>query len=64
MSKILACIDYDSATQTCTAEAWVDQSSFSDYLPTVAEANAVGFAFASSLFLIAAAVRSFKPPKE
>lgn len=64
MSKVLTCTDFDSDTQTCIAEQWVDQSSIVDYLPSIAEANAVGFAFASSLFLIAAAIRSFKPPKE
>lgn len=26
--KVLACIEWDSASQTCTREAWIDQTPF------------------------------------
>lgn len=63
MSKVLTCTDFDSTTQTCIAEAWVDQSSIVDYLPTIEQANGVGVAFAGSLILIAFAVRTLKPQR-
>ncbi len=62
--RYLVCIDpAPAADGTCQQSAWVEQSSWRDLLPTVEQGNAIGFAFFSSLFLIAAAVRSFKPPR-
>ena len=64
MSKVLTCLDFDSTTQTCNAEAWVDQASIVDYLPTVEQANAVGVVMFSSLCILAAARRLLFPPEQ
>lgn len=63
MAKVLICNDFDSSTQTCNAQSWADQSTFADYLPTMAEANVVGSAFLSSLIVIAFVVRAIKPQR-
>ena len=62
--RYLVCLDDPAPVEgQCTEMVWVEQAQVADYLPTVAQANAIGFAFFSSLFLIAAAVRSFKPQR-
>lgn len=63
MARVLTCIDYDDSTHQCVTQAWVEQASIADMLPTHQQANAVGFAFFGTLFLVAAAIRTFKPPK-
>lgn len=62
--RYLVCLD-DPAPQDgqCVQTAWVEEARVADYLPTVEQANVIGFAFFSSLFLIAAAVRTFKPQR-
>ena len=47
----------------CVQQEWIEAPQVADYLPTVVQANAIGFAFFSSQFLIAAAVRTFKPQR-
>lgn len=64
MSKVLTCIDFDSTTQTCNAEAWVDQASFVDFLPTVEQANTIGAVAFTSLITLAAVRRLLFPPPE
>ena len=64
MSKVLTCIDFDSTTQTCNAEAWVDQASFVDYLPTVDQANTIGAIAFSSLITLAVVRRLLFPPEQ
>lgn len=62
--RYLVCLDEQPQEGgACTTTAWVEQPQIADYLPTVAQANGIGFAFFSSLFLIAAAIRTLKPPK-
>jgi Ni/Fe-hydrogenase subunit HybB-like protein len=63
MSKVLTCLDFDSTTQTCNAEAWVDQAGFVDYLPTVEQANTIGAIAFSSLITLAVARRLLFPPE-
>ena len=63
MSKVLTCLDFDSTTQTCNAEAWVDQASFVDYLPTVDQANTIGALALSSLITLAVVRRLLFPPE-
>ena len=63
MSKVLTCTDFDSTTQTCIAQAWVDQSSWVDLLPTLAEGNAVGVAFFVALVSIAMVANIVTPPR-
>ena len=65
MARVLTCTSYDEGTQTCTAEAWVEQpSNIIDYLPTVEEADAVGKAFFFGLVALAALVALTKPQPE
>lgn len=64
MSKVLTCLDFDSTTQTCISEAWVDQSSIVDYLPTVEQANTIGAVMFTSLMTLAAARRLLFPPDQ
>lgn len=62
--RVLACIDPVPAPDgSCAAQAWVEQAAIADFLPSVSEANEVGFAFASSLIIVAAAKRFFKPQR-
>lgn len=63
MPKVLTCVDFDSSTQTCLAQAWVDQSTWVNVLPTVEQANVVGIAFFASLFSVVAAKRLLKPQR-
>lgn len=43
--KILACVEYDEGTNTCTTQAWIDQPALLPSL-TVADAQQIGLAFA------------------
>lgn len=64
MPRVLTCIDETpSPDGQCATTAWVDQASFADYLPTTEQANAVGFTFFATLFLIAVAKRTLKPQR-
>ena len=62
--RYLVCLD-DPMPETgeCVLVEWREVPQVADYLPTVVQANAIGFAFFSSLFLVAAAVRTFKPQR-
>lgn len=62
--KYLACVDWDAVAQTCNSQAWVDQSTWIDYLPSVADAHLIGLAFLGSWVGIASLKRLLKPPKE
>lgn len=42
MPKVLQCLDWDAASQVCNAQAWADQASWIEYLPTVEQAGAIG----------------------
>ena len=62
MPRVLMCIDpVPAADGSCAQQAWVEQSTFADLLPTVAEANEIGFAFLASLMTLAAVKHFFKP---
>jgi len=62
--RYLVCLDaVPGSDGSCNSTAWVEQPTLLDYLPTVGQANTVGFAFFSSLFLIAAVKRFFKPTR-
>lgn len=62
MAKVLQCIDWNEATQQCVTEAWVDQSDWTTYLPTVEQATAVGSAYFLGLMTLAV-VRGLLNPK-
>lgn len=62
MARVLVCIDpLPLSDGTCQTEAWIEQPTISDYLPTVAEATEVGSVFAFSLVTIAAIKHIMKP---
>lgn len=62
--RVLACVDPVPASDgSCVAQAWIEQPSFADVLPSLSEANEVGFAFLSSLVIIAAVKRYLKPQR-
>lgn len=42
MAYVRTCTDFDSETQTCFAEGWVQVSTWVDYLPTVEQATQIG----------------------
>lgn len=64
MPKVLTCIDWDAQTQTCNAEAWVDQSSWVDYAPTVEQANTIGWHMFIGLATVVVVKRLMFPPEE
>ena len=64
MARVLTCINFDESTQRCVTEAWVDQSDWTTYLPTVEQANEVGAAFFTSVMVVAVAKRLLFPPQE
>lgn len=57
--KILACVAYDEATDTCTTQAWIDQPALLPSL-TIAGAQEIGVAFA----LLWATAYTFKLAKK
>lgn len=63
MARVLKCLDFDEATQTCVAEAWVEESAWVEMLPTMVEANVVGVAYFGALLIIAFVARTTKPPR-
>ncbi|MGJ7901013.1 hypothetical protein [Lysobacter sp. 1R34A] len=64
MPRVLTCIDpAPAADGTCQQTAWIDQGGIADMLPTHEQANAVGFAFFSTLVVVAFVARTFKPPR-
>ncbi|MFT4178275.1 MAG: hypothetical protein QM612_02250 [Thermomonas sp.] len=64
MPRVLACLDETPAQDgSCAYQAWVDQASFSDFLPTHEQANAVGVAFLGALVVVAFVKRAFKPQR-
>ena len=65
MSRVLVCTDWVDATQTCNAQAWIENGdSWLHVLPTVEQANEVGVAMFISLMTLAAFKHLTKPPKE
>lgn len=55
MARVLTCIDPTPASDgSCAQSAWVDQATWIDYLPTVEQANTVGFAIFCALAMLAA----------
>jgi hypothetical protein len=62
MAKVLHCITWNEAAQTCTTEAWVDEANWTTYLPTVDQATAVGSAYFVGLMTLAV-VRGLLNPK-
>lgn len=64
MARVLKCIDYDETAQQCVTEAWVEEGTWAEMLPTHTEANVVGVAFFGALVMIAFAVRTIKPQRE
>lgn len=64
MPRVLACLDYPMPTDgSCVQQAWVEQASIADFLPTHEQANAVGFAFFAALITVAFVKRTFKPQR-
>lgn len=62
MARVLVCIDpLPLPDGSCQTEAWIEQPTFSDYLPTPGESAEVGFAFASTLVIVAAVKHFLKP---
>lgn len=55
MAKVLQCIDWNESTQECVTQAWVDQSDWTTYLPTVEQATLVGGAYFVGLMTLAVA---------
>lgn len=55
MPRVLACVEFDSTTETCTAQAWVENPSFSEMLPTVEQAQTIGNAMLIAVMAICAA---------
>ena len=62
--KVLACIEWDDATQSCAVQAWVEQPGLWALLPTVEEASYLGGLMMLSLFSVAALKYLLKPQKE
>lgn len=63
MPRVLTCLDQQPAQDgSCAVQAWVEQPSIVAYLPTMEEANTIGFAFFAGLFVIAVVKRTMKPP--
>lgn len=63
--RVLACVDPVPAPDgSCAAQAWVEQAGIAEMLPSFSEANEVGFAFLSSLVIIAAVKRFLKPQRQ
>ena len=62
MAKVYQCIDWSEATQECVSAAWVDQSDWTTYLPTVEQAALVGGAYFVGLMTLAV-VRGLLNPK-
>jgi hypothetical protein len=55
MPRVLHCIEWNEATQTCTTEAWVEQpAELVSYLPTVEQAQTVGATMFTALVIVAA----------
>lgn len=64
MPRVLQCVEWDEAAQTCTTEAWVEQpAAFVEYMPTVDQAQTVGVAMFLGLITIAA-MSLLLPPRE
>lgn len=62
MARILHCIDPQPLSDgTCQNEAWIEQATIADYLPTPGQAAEVGAYFAFSLVTIAAVKHFLKP---
>lgn len=61
--RYLACLDHQPrADGSCQRQAWVEQPSWKQYLPTTEQAVEIGGVFFVSLFTLAAAKRLLKPP--
>lgn len=58
---VLACVDFDQATQTCITQQWVVQPSWRDGLPTLDQAANVGGAFFITVVGCAALLAILKP---
>lgn len=54
MAKVLMCIQFNESTKQCEEQAWVDQSDWTTYLPTVEQATAVGGVYFVGLMTLAA----------
>lgn len=64
MPRVLVCLDpQPNPDGSCEQSAWIEQPSIADMLPTVDEANAVGFALFSGLIVLAA-MSLLLPPRE
>lgn len=62
MSYVWTCTDFDSDTQTCFAEGWVQVSTWLDYMPTVEEAIIVGSAMFFGICIVLAVTLLAPPP--
>jgi hypothetical protein len=61
--RLLVCIDpVPAADGSCAQTAFIEQPTFVDYLPTVDQAQAVGFAFFASIAVLAS-MGLFKPSR-
>lgn len=62
MARVLTCIEFNDTTKQCEQQAWIDQSDWTTYLPTVEQATAVGSAYFIGLMTLAA-LKSLLNPK-
>ena len=53
-NRVLTCIDYDEPAGECITEAWVEQPSFVELLPTAQQAHSVGAAMLVACVAVAA----------
>jgi hypothetical protein len=61
--RVLQCVEWDDVTETCVTEGWVLLSTFPDYMPTVEQAQTVGFAAFAGVVIVAA-MSLLLPPRE
>lgn len=64
MARVLTCVTYDTSSNQCTQQVWLEQSDWTHFLPTVEQANVVGASFFTSVMIVAVAKRLLFPTEE
>lgn len=54
MPRHLECVQFNSTTETCEAQAWVEHQTFASMLPTVEQAQTIGNAMLFAVMAVAA----------
>lgn len=62
--KVLACIQWNEQTQVCDVQAWVEQPSLLEVMPTMEQAQEVGLAVFIAWVTVAALKYLLKPTRE